>query len=216
MRNTHLEKVAVKKQKSLGRMLCVIILLSITVFASPGLLRAQYETPTGPNITGEATHDHSGKAVSLSADGSIVAVGDPWYGHDEFFSAPGHVQVYQYQYSGSGWVQLGADIEGESDGDFSGWSVSLSADGSIVAIGASDLHGYGERAGYVRVYQYASGAWVQLGADIDGEAAGDSFGFSVSLSADGSIVAVGAPFNDGVDSDAGHVRVYQYLGGAWV
>ena len=34
-------------------------------------------------------------------------------------------------------VQLGADIDGEAMGDLSGNSVSLSSDGSIVAIGAS-------------------------------------------------------------------------------
>ena len=37
------------------------------------------------------------------------------------------------------------------------------------------------------------GSWSQLGADIDGEAAGDYSGYSVSLSSDGTIVAIGAP-----------------------
>ena len=50
---------------------------------------------------------------------------------------------------------------------------------------------------------------VQIGADIDGEAADDQSGWSVSLSDDGTIVAVGAPYNDGNGTDAGHVRVYQ-------
>ena len=35
-------------------------------------------------------------------------------------------------------------------------------------------------------------SWNQLGSDIDGEAAGDESGYSVSLSSDGSIVAIGA------------------------
>ena len=34
------------------------------------------------------------------------------------------------------WVRQGEDIIGEAAGDQSGWSVSLSADGTIVAIGA--------------------------------------------------------------------------------
>jgi len=51
--------------------------------------------------------------------------------------------------------------------------------------------------------------WQQLGADIDGEAAGDFSGNSVSLSADGSIVAIGAYANRGNGSYAGHVRIYQ-------
>ena len=52
--------------------------------------------------------------------------------------------------------------------------------------------------------------WTQLGDDIDGEAAGDNSGISVSLSSDGTIVAIGAPDNDGNNGNiSGHVRVYQ-------
>ena len=49
--------------------------------------------------------------------------------------------------------------------------------------------------------------WNQMGADIDGEAAGDESGRSVSLSGDGNIVAIGALLNDGNGSNSGHVRV---------
>jgi hypothetical protein len=38
---------------------------------------------------------------------------------------------------------------------------------------------------------------MQIGDDIDSESANDGFGTSVSLSADGSIVAIGARWNDG-------------------
>ena len=67
-------------------------------------------------------------------------------------------------------------------------------------------------SGHVRVYEYSGGSWSQLGADIDGEAAGDSSGYSVSLSSDGTIVAIGATGNDGNGSNSGHVRVYEYSG----
>jgi hypothetical protein len=55
-------------------------------------------------------------------------------------------------------------------------------------------------------------AWNQIGADIDGEAAGDYFGQSVSLSADGTTVAIGAWLNDGNGTDSGHVRVFKLDG----
>ncbi|CAM9089731.1 unnamed protein product [Chrysoparadoxa australica] len=45
--------------------------------------------------------------------------------------------------------------------------------------------------------------WVQLGQDIDGEAAGDSSGLSVSINADGTVVAIGAPGNDGNGTNSG-------------
>jgi hypothetical protein len=50
-----------------------------------------------------------------------------------------------------------------------------------------------------------------VGSDIDGEAAGDQSSWSVSLSADGSVVAIGANNNDGNGLDSGHVRVYQVV-----
>ena len=49
---------------------------------------------------------------------------------------------------------------------------------------------------------------VKLGADIDGEAADDYSGYSVSIDSDGSHVAIGASENDGNGSDSGHVRIY--------
>ena len=106
--------------------------------------------------------------------------------------------------------QLGSDIIGEAARDESGTSVSLSSDGTVVAIGAPLNNGNGNNAGHVRVYEWnaSTSSWDQKGDDIDGEAAGDRSGSSVSLSSDGTIVAIGAPFNDGTGDDAGNVRVY--------
>ena len=60
-------------------------------------------------------------------------------------------------------MQLGSDIDGEAEGDYSGKSLSLSSDGTIVAIGATHNDGTGRNAGHVRVYQYANNSWTQLG-----------------------------------------------------
>ena len=106
-------------------------------------------------------------------------------------------------------MQLGADIDGEAAGDIAGQSVSLNSDGSIVAVGAPFNDGNGTLAGHVRVFQNVAGTWTQIDADIDGEAAGDQSGYGVSISPDGSTVAIGGPFNDGSGLDAGHVRVYR-------
>ena len=56
---------------------------------------------------------------------------------------------------------------------------------------------------------------TQLGSDIDGEAASDSSGHSVSIDSDGSHVAIGAPYNDGNGSSSGHVRIYSWDGTDW-
>ena len=45
-----------------------------------------------------------------------------------------HVRVYQYNIDSNEWEQIGKDIDGEAEYDYSGSSVSLSSDGNIVAI----------------------------------------------------------------------------------
>jgi hypothetical protein len=162
----------------------------------------------GLDIDGEASGDYSGYSVSLNSDGTIVAIGARH--NDGNSGESGHVRVYQY--NGSQWVQIGQDIDGEASGDYSGFSVSLNSDGTIVAIGAIGNDGNSGESGHVRVYQYNGSQWVQIGQDIDGEAYGDQSGYSVSLNSDGTIVAIGAAFNDGNGSNSGHVRVYQYNG----
>ena len=165
----------------------------------------------GGDINGEAASDRSGQSVSLSSDGTIVAIGA--YFNDGNGSDSGHVRVYQY--SDSSWSQLGGDIDGEAGDDFSGYSVSLSNDGTRVAIGAYLNDGNGSSSGHVRVYEYSSSSWSQLGSDIDGESSSDQSGWSVFLSGDGTTVAIGAKGNDGTDTSAGHVRVFKYSSGSW-
>ncbi len=165
----------------------------------------------GADIDGEAAGDRSGRSVSLSSDGSIVAIGAAGNAGNGSFA--GHVRIYKN--SNNTWSQVGADIDGELAGDYSGYSVSISSNGSIVAIGAIYNDDNGENAGQVRIFEIISGAWTQLGEDIYGEAARDESGKSVSLSADGSIVAIGAPNNDENGINAGHVRIYENLSGNW-
>ena len=161
----------------------------------------------GDDIDGEAAGDWL-SICSFNEDGTIMAVGAKK--NDGNGNSSGHVRVYQL--SGCSWIQLGGDIDGEATGDLSGSSVSLSSDGSIVAIGAGQNDGNGSDSGHVRVYQFSGSSWTQLGDDIDGEATGDLSGSSVSLSSDGSIVAIGA---EKYGSDLGYVRVYQFSGGSW-
>ncbi len=186
-------------------LILVVFLLISTI------INAQW-TQIGQDIDAEVAIDKSGYSVSLSDDGSIIAVGA--IDNDGNGTNAGHVRVYE-NISGT-WTQIGNDIDGEAAGDLSGYSVSLSDDGSIIAVGAPYNDGNGTNAGHVRVYENISGTWTQIGSDIDGEASGDESGFAVSLSAAGNIVAIGAIFNDGNGTNAGHVRIYENLSGSWI
>ena len=165
----------------------------------------------GDDIDGEAAGDRSGRVVSISADGTRIAIGA--YTNDGSSGvASGHVRVYEWNSATPAWEQVGSDIDGEAAGDQSGYSVSMSSDGSRVAIGAWANDGNGTDAGHVRVYAESGGTWTQVGADIDGEAASDRSGSSVSMSSDGTRVAIGAIHNNGA---AGHVRVFYDNAGTW-
>jgi hypothetical protein len=172
-------------------------------------LSAQW-TQLGADFDGEANSDESGRSVSLSSDGTTVAIGAPYnHGNSDY---RGHVRVYK-RVNGT-WIQLGTNIDGEMDFESSGASVSLSSDGTIVAIGAPGNSSNGFNRGQVRVYQLVSGTWTQLGADINGNANNNQSGTSVSLSSDGMTVAIGAPGNAG-GSFRGQVRVYQLMNDTW-
>ena len=113
-------------------------------------------------------------------------------------------------YAANDWEQVGLDIDGEANGNQSGYSVALSNDGSIVAVGEWRT---ASLRGQVRVFELSGGSWVQKGSSLAGEAVGDYFGGSVSLSNDGLTLAVGAPENDGNGTSSGHVRVFTFSGG---
>jgi len=169
-------------------------------------------TQIGSDIDGEAPEDFSGRALSLSSDGKRVAIGA--YNNDGNGIDAGHVRVYEE--IGGIWSQIGNDIDGEAEDDGFGVRLSLSSDGKRVAIGAAWNDGNGNNSGHTRVYGEVGGTWSQIGNDIDGEAAGDRFGRSVSLSSDGKLLAIGAPGNAQNGWWSGHVRIYQEILGNWI
>jgi hypothetical protein len=109
-----------------------------------------------------------------------------------------------------------------------GRSVALSADGTTLAVGAV-LESSGQlNSGAVYVFTRAGATWVQQAfLKASNAGAGDGFGESVALSADGSTLAVGADLedsaatgvggnqasNDGTDSGA--VYVFTRAGATW-
>ena len=166
-------------------------------------------TQKGVDIDGEAAGDWSGQSVSMP-DANTLAIGAD--GNDGGGNAAGHVRVYTW--SGTAWEQKGVDIDGEAAGDWSGWAVSM-PDANTIAIGAPYNDGGLVNNGHVRVYTWSGTAWTQKGVDIDGEAAGDWSGQSVSMP-DANTLAIGAYTNDGGGNEAGHVRVYTWSGTTWL
>jgi uncharacterized membrane protein len=146
-----------------------------------------------------------GQSVSVTRSGTLISVA---------VGCPGAQEVHVYDFIGGVWTLRGSPIT--SPASKLGYSVSLSEDGETVAGGAylNDLGG--PNSGAVGVYNWNGVAWVQLGGDILGEGSADASGWSVSLNEAGTIISIGARYNDGGGSQSGHVRVYEYNGSSWI
>lgn len=99
------------------------------------------------------------------------------------------------------WIPFAKPILGEAVGDKCGAALASSADGFTIAVGSPLNDGGGVDAGHVRIFHFPeeklpvpdpgptpdgeepppAEQWTQIGLDIDGLAAGDQAGFSVSI-----------------------------------
>ena len=131
-------------------------------------------------------------------------------------------QVYEFSSGSNDWVQIGSTLNGDAVGDEFGTAVALSADGTVLAVGASSNDAGGNvNSGHVKgvlgasaptmsrskphvshthccshmtsVFEYASGTWSQRGSSIVGSEANELFGGSLSLNVHGTVVAIGGP-----------------------
>jgi hypothetical protein len=191
-------------QKHLSHSVKIIHTAMVLLFSFAGNAQSQ----KGADIDGEAMSDKSGYSVSMP-DSSTMAIGAIY--NDDNGLESGHVRVHQW--NGSTWLQKGTDIDGEVAYDYSGISVSM-PNVNTVAIGANGNDGNGNFSGHVRIYTWTGSAWVQKGTDIDGKAAADHSGYSVSMP-DPNTVAIGAP-GPAISGKTGYVSVYEWRCNAWV
>eukprot|EP00980_Cylindrotheca_fusiformis_P021555 scaffold8400_cov95-Cylindrotheca_fusiformis.AAC.1 len=150
-------------------------------------------------VYGKAADDYFGDSVALSKDGETLAIGSP---RDTV-----QVTVYQWDDGTSSFEQKGDHIIDAEARKYSGFTVSLSQNGSVLAIGTPSAN---DSTGKVRVFYWEpdesnakGGSWKQRGSTLVGSDAGlgfDYFGQAVDLSDDGKILAVGA----------GEAKVFQW------
>ena len=157
--------------------------------------------------------DAFGGAVVLSTDGSTLAVG-ALYGDVNGNADQGSVTVFTR--SGGKWAEQGVLTVPGAANDWFGYSIAMSSDGSTIAVGAVYATVNGNKAqGSASVFARSGGKWA-LEKTVTGKdgAAGDLFGYSVSLSADGATLAVGATGSDaGGNADQGSASVFTRSGG---
>jgi hypothetical protein len=194
-------------------------------------------------------NDNFGSSVALSSDGNTLAVSAPGEaggigginGAEGDDSAPRAGAVYVFTRSGSTWTQQ-AYVKASNPGadDNFGFSLALSADGQTMAVGAGfeDSAATGvngnqadesaANSGAAYVYTRSGATWTQQAyVKASNTGAGDFFGASLKLSADGNTLAVSAPnessASPGIDGNqadnsllrAGAAYVYTRSGTSW-
>ena len=170
--------------------------------------------------------DLFGTAVSLSSDGTTLAVSA--HGESNRPAPDGESDaVYVFHRSNGRWELQAVLTSNTDDGNQAGFGIdiSLSGDGSLLAVGATrDL--FSENAVYV--FERTNGSWQQQAfLQIENTQVTDNFGRSVSLSADGTTLAIGAPqessASTGINGDqsdnsaqrSGAVYVFLRVSGDW-
>lgn len=153
---------------------------------------------------------HFGRSVSLSDSGNHVAIGA--YGN-----ASDNGCVYVFVRSGSTWTQQSRLTASDgSSGDSLGYSVAISKDASTVIAGAYSNDTKASGAGAAYIFTRSLTVWSEHSKLMlsDG-GAGDYFGYSVSISADGGVCAVGAYSDDDQGLNSGTVTMFKKNGTTW-
>ncbi len=147
-----------------------------------------------------AAADWFGNSVSISGDYAIVGA----YLDDDNGVDSG--SAYIFYYNGTNWSQQAKLTSADgADYDWFGYSVSISGDYAIVGAYADD--NYGTNSGSVYLFQRSGTNWTEqfkwLASD---SAAGDLFGYSVSIRSDYAIV--GAHYDDDSGANSGSAYIF--------
>ncbi|HPJ36720.1 MAG TPA: FG-GAP repeat protein [Spirochaetota bacterium] len=144
-----------------------------------------------------------GRHIGMSYNGSrIIASERAWsYGNTD----QGAAHIYNWNGTTYTETKILSASDGAADDKF-GYCVSMSSNGNIIAVSAPSIS---TAIGAAYVYRFDGTDWIEeykLTAS-DGTA-GDFYGNMISISGDGSVVAVGAPLDDVVNTDQGSVYLY--------
>jgi hypothetical protein len=165
----------------------------------------QYTQQAGPLIDSSVINGYQGTAVSLCANGSILAISGA-------LNFDTDSPVWIWTRSGTTWtMQKKITVTGETGVAGFGFSISLSRDGSTLAVGGpSNNNGIGA----VWIFINNSGTWTQQAMLVGtGNIGAAGQGYSVSLSANGNVLAVGGPSDGG--GFTGKTWIWNRSGTTW-
>jgi hypothetical protein len=162
-----------------------------------------------------AARDIFGHSVSLSGDGNTALVG-AIFGDTAAGTRAG--SAYVFTRTGTSWTeQTKLTASDGATGDFFGFSVSLSGDGTTALVGAYRADtAAGFDVGAAFVFTRTGTSWTEQRKLTAGDGTdSDHFGYSVALSGDGNTALVGANLDDTAGGDEGSAYVFVRSGTSW-
>ena len=166
-------------------------------------------------LSGPVARSLFGHSTSLSLDGTKLVVGLPMVNPSSEDSSIGLVHVYDVSSSNP---ELEQRIFGQVPGDQFGHSVSLSAHGQWLVMGAQWYFDTNKQKpitfnqGYAQIYHFNKKEliWSSMG-DIKGTQLGEWNGYDVAINDDGTRMVISSPeYNgDGGKISTGIVRAYE-------
>jgi hypothetical protein len=162
------------------------------VFArSKGVWMQQGKKLVGSGAVG---HSRQGTSVALSADGNTVIVGGPGDNPSDRFGTGATGAAWVFTRHGGVWTQQGHKVAARNKlWTQQGTSVALSADGNIAVVGAFS---HDRNAGAVALFIRSGEEWSE-GKELCGHGGVGKTAPPVALSADGNIVMIGEPEDNG-------------------
>jgi hypothetical protein len=122
-------------------------------------------------------------------------------------------KVYQFNYA-TDWALSTTSFVGSAAADKFGYDVVVSSDGNYMAISAPENAAQG---GFVRIYKLTNGAFVQFYTIFANTLSlGEQFGLTLSITNDGSYIAVGSRYADDALVDQGKVFVFELVNNEYV
>jgi len=176
-----------------------------------------YQHQKNTEVTGLDYLGHY-SAIAMSRDGSTIVAGS-------YLTNPGGISdagaAYIYKLVGGSYVyQQEITANDKAEYDHFGRSVAISSDGTTIIVGSNQDDDGAETQGSAYIFDWNGSTWSQTQKIVQSDTLANSdFGFSVSMSDDGTVTAVSAANHDNPGGTAvtngGAVYIFTKSGGTW-
>ncbi len=138
----------------------------------------------GSTLMGDAS------SVDINGDGTVLVVGD---------ASENNGVVRVYQWDGTQWTLKGSEIKGSDTNSVAfGKTVSINKKGDVIAVGDPEAN----PDGLAYVFRWDGTQWTPVGNALQGQSGERFFSRSIYLNTKGNMVAVGAPDNVDIVTNA--------------